>query len=501
MTELAPPILRRAATGPFSVAAAIAAIGATVYAALMLRSVGVTPGAFGADIYDQLWLAMNEGRLDLPARVLRLEGHYWPDGTAMSYHGLAPLLTRLLLDPFVTIGAASLAPVSIWLWATLGSAAWHGALLRVGMAHAIAPTFLAVLGVALWLGGPGLLLATNHAFYHEPIALAYAAAGAFALAWTGMAERGRITARTVVVLALLAALTLHARPNLAIGLYLAACIAMGLAFRQRGHTALPGIAAALAILAAAGLGYLAVNKAQFGSATTAHGSFAPGDVQYGIAFWDMEAPNNPRQQAFEEHGRFNAGRILPNAAMYLAAPPHLVAPEVNLMARGLHEAATLPRTGYGRIEGPSAGILFLWTFWTLLAGIGLGALRRRGAPYVGLLAGVAAGSVVTLSYPTITLRYHVDLWPLIAALALLGVSVAGRSLDHSRRAALAVACTTGLAFSAVTALFYTHYLRTHEATAFAEWSAAECTARAEAKGLEAERVAWICRDPLIEKDR
>jgi xanthosine utilization system XapX-like protein len=418
----------------------------------------------------------------------------------MSYHGMAPLLTRLLLDPFVTIGAASLAPVSIWLWATLGSAAWHGALLRVGMAHAAAPGLLAVLGAAIWLGGPGLLLATNHAFYHEPIALAYAAAGAFALVWTGMAERGRVTALALAALATLAALTLHARPNLAIGLYLAAGIAMVQALGRTGRAALPGIAAALAILAASGAGYLALNKAQFGAATTAHGSFAPGDVQYGIAFWDMETPDNPRQQAFEEHGRFNPGRILPNAAMYLAAPPQVLAPEVNRMARDLHEAATIPRTGYGRIEGPGGGVLFLWTVWTLLAGIGLGALRRRGAPYAGLLAGVAAGSLVTLSYATITLRYHVDLWPLLAVLALLGVSVSGRSVDPARRAALGMACATGLAVSAVTALFYTHLFRTYESTAFAEWSAAECTARAEAKGLQAERIAWVCRDPLIEKD-
>jgi len=500
MTDLAPPTLRRAATGPVSLATAIAALGATVYAALMLRSVGVTPGAFGTDIYDQLWLALKEGRLDLPARVLRLEGHYWPDGTAMSYHGLAPLLTRLLLDPFVTIGAASLAPVSIWLWATLGGAAWHVALLRVGMANAIAPGFLAALGAALWLGGPGLLLTTNHALYHEPIAFAYAAAGAFALVWTGMAERGRITARALVALAILAALTLHARPNLAIGLYLAACIAMVQAFGRRRYAALPGIAAALAILAASGFGYLAVNKAQFGSATTAHGSFAPGDVQYGMTFWEMEPPNEPRQQAFEEHGRFNPARILPNAAMYLAAPPHLLTPDANRTARELHEAATVARTGYGRIEPPSGGILFRWTFWALLAGIGLGALRRRGAPYAGLLAGVAAGSVVTLSYPTITLRYHVDLWPLVAALALLGVSASGRSFDPARRAALGFACAMGLAVSTVTAIVYTHLFRTHETTVFAEWSMAECLARAEAKGLEAKRAAWVCRDPLIEKD-
>ena len=108
---------------------AIALCGAALYAGLLLRSVALEPGAFGADIYDQMWLALRAGELDLPARVLRMEGHYAPDGTAYSYHGVAPLLTRALLDPFVQMGTLSLAPLSIWIWAVLGTACTHAALL------------------------------------------------------------------------------------------------------------------------------------------------------------------------------------------------------------------------------------------------------------------------------------------------------------------------------------------------------------------------------------
>jgi len=93
-------------------AAVIALCGAALYALLLLQSTRMGLAPFGYEFYDQVWLALLDGRLDLPARVLRLEGHYTPDGTAYFYHGLAPLVTRALLDPFLQIGQVSLSPFS-----------------------------------------------------------------------------------------------------------------------------------------------------------------------------------------------------------------------------------------------------------------------------------------------------------------------------------------------------------------------------------------------------
>jgi hypothetical protein len=453
-------------------AGVIAFLGSAVYAALLMRSAGHVPAAFGTDIYDQYWLALRNGQFDLPARVLRLEGHYFPDGTAFPYHGLAPLLTRIVADPFVSIGAVPLAQASIWFWATLGSAAWHAAVLRVGGARAASAGLLLLLGVLLWFGGPGVLLASNDAFYHEPIAMAFATTGAFALVWTSAVLRGGFGALDLVILAALAAVTLHARPNLALGLYPAVCAACVLAVVRHGRGALGAAAGALAILATGGALYLAANAAKFGDAGSVHGSFAPGPLQYGVAYWEMEVPNNPRQLAYEVHGRFNIGRILPNGALYVAAPPALLAPEANALVRDLHGAYTLPRTGYGRIEAPSGGILFLWTAWAILACLGLGAMLRLGPAYAVLVGCSAVGACVTLAFPAVTLRYVVDLWPLVATLAILGLAAQSeRGFSRARRAGLGLAAGAGLAMSMVTASFYIHLFRVHPGTPFAEWTA------------------------------
>lgn len=490
---------KRPLLGIIPISVAVALLGALVYALLMMRSVAVMPGAFGADIYDQLWLAIKDGgRLDLPARTLRLEGHYLPNGTGFTYQGVGPLLTRMLLDPVLNVGAAPLAPFSIWLWATAGTAFWHAAFVRVGARFGGGSKLLASLGVALWLGGPGILLTTNHALFHEAIALAYAAAGAFLLTWMRATEKSHFSAFTLVTLATLAALTVHARPNLAVGLYIATAAALVQALGLRGRAALPSALAAMAILLSGAGTYLALNKAKFGATTTVHGSFAPGDVQHGAAYWNWEPQNSPRQQGFIEHGRFNPGRILPNAAVYLAAPPM---PQANAVFRSLHHAATVPRVGFVRIEAPSTGILFMWTFWAVLAGIGLCALRRHGIPFAGLLAGLTISTLLTLSYATITLRYHIDLWPLIAALALLAVpTFASRPIPTGwRGAALGIAAGVGVGVSSGTAIVYTYKFRTHEAGFFANWSAAECRERAAAKGLNSKRINYICRDPMIDE--
>ena len=75
-----------------------AALGVFIYG---LLAFGIWPHhdfpLFGANIYDRYYLAMLEGRFDLPATVLRYEGHYAPDGTGYLYHGVAPLLTRFAL--------------------------------------------------------------------------------------------------------------------------------------------------------------------------------------------------------------------------------------------------------------------------------------------------------------------------------------------------------------------------------------------------------------------
>jgi hypothetical protein len=249
-----------------------------------------------------------------------------------------------------------------------------------------------------------------------------------------------------------------------------------------------------------GAGYLTLNALKFGSTTTVHGGFLPGQVQHGVAFWGMERSGNDRQPAFVEHGRFNAARIAPNAAMYLAAPPGLLAPQANAAAQTLHRTLTMAKAGFGRIEGPSGGILFLWPLWMIMASLGAAGLLRHARRHGGLFAGLVLSALLTLSYPTITLRYHVDFWPLVGGLALLGIGiVSSRPMPVVRRALLGLAAAFGIGLTGMTAVHYAEYFRTHPDNPFlAEWTEAECGRRAVAKGLDAERIAHVCRDPLIE---
>jgi hypothetical protein len=209
-----------------AVSLVIAVIGAAFFATLAFQLVLARdyPDA-GNDIYDRYYVAILNGRLDLPIRVLGFEGHYRPYGTGYLYHGVAPLLTRFAFGWLVPLDKVSLAPFSIWLWAVVGTAAYHLAFLQV--ARRVWPKegrypgiWAFLLASLVWFGSPGILLAANTSFFHEPIAVSYAATGLFVLVCTRYAIVEQPMRWSLVAIAFLAAITLHARPNMAIDLYL-----------------------------------------------------------------------------------------------------------------------------------------------------------------------------------------------------------------------------------------------------------------------------------------
>ncbi|WP_108895313.1 hypothetical protein [Palleronia abyssalis] len=476
---------------------AIAGIGAGLYAVFLFLSVRMELPAFGHDFYDQVWLALREGRLDLPARVVRLEGHYTPDGTAHFYHGLAPLMTRALLAPVMAIGQVSLAPFSIWLWAVIGSTLYHAAFLQV--VPLAVPRARAIVSLLTWFGGPGILLAGSHAFYHEPIGQAYALGGGFVLIWARAVRAGRMSGAALMGLAALAAACVHARPSLAVAFYAGVVLAAGWALRAGGSRRLAPPLVAISILGVGGGGYLALNEARFGAVSATHGSFEKSDIQYGTVFWGLEDEDDLRPRAFIDHGRLHAGRIVPNALVYAALPPAQMI-DANISAQLLHASYTLPRTGFTRIEAPVAGLLFLWTGWIVAASAGIAGLRHA-APGQRMLAGATGiGAILILAYATITLRYLLDLWPFLAALALIGLPrLVCRIGTMSRRRAmvLAVATGIGMGLNLQAATDYRQMFREDPASAFAAWDAASCRARARTASLPASRIGEICRDPRV----
>lgn len=486
-------------------------LGALLYAAIVF---GVLVHQdfmhFGWSIYDEAFLALKDGHHDLPVRVLRIEGHLTPNGEAYLYHGLAPLLTRLVLSPFVDFTTTPLGPFSIWFWTTLGTSLYHIAFFSVardswpatGRNKAIWSVLLAG---TLWVGGPGLILVSNLSLYHEPIAVAYAISAAIIFLWTYAVRKDIPIRKIVIYLAILAAFSVHARPNLAVGLYCIVATAALYAFWLDPRKALiPALASGL-ILAAGGGTYLGYNALRFGESLTVHGSFVEGPIQYAIPYWGLENPDSGRVETFTEHGRFNPGRILPNASYYLFEPPEVTLSGAQQGAKALYYAITSNSNGFVRIEGPGAGLFFLWPIWVIFAFVGIREIFQRSRSWTIPVVGMGVSALLTWSYATITLRYHIDIIPLIGVLAIVGLYrmtpiIATLNLGSSGAIGLVFAGLFGLMVNTTTAAAYRYIFLEIPGQASGPWSEETCNILAQRKGFTTDRIDEICRPPRTQYD-
>jgi hypothetical protein len=500
------PLPQQAGSGPRwtagqSVAIAIAMAGAMLMGAIASGYLYPVPHHFvGYHLYDLYAQALFvEGRWDLPMRDLKLEGHFSADGTGYLYYGLLPLVTRLLVMPFVEFPTTWVSAFSMWFWAVLGTAAWHRAF-WLAMAHGaggqerIGGWASALLACAIWFAGPGLLLTASAAVFDEPIAGAFATTGGFALVLAHVAFGKLAIARAIVPMAVLAGLTVHARPHIAVGLYLAVCLIALALVRRGGWQAWRNTTLAMAILGAFGLALIAVNAVRFGDPTTVHGGFADEQVQYSSIFWGIEGKDSQRAVAFTEHGQFNLSRIVPNALVYFGSPPSDMGYNRAINALEALHVSLLKRGDSTTISDPKVGTLFLWPAWTLLMLVGLFQRDAWRTPGAAGIAGVGASAVLLLSYMTITLRYHIDLWPLLALPALFGLAAVVRKVaaepkrERGWRLALLVLATLGLFVT----LQKTVHLRAMNGDPYGMWSREYCLELAAGKGFAAARAQQIC---------
>lgn len=484
-----------------TVAIAIALAGAMLMAAIASGYLYPVPTRFvGAHLYDLYAQALFvEGRWDLPMRDLKLEGHFSPDGTGYLYYGLLPLVTRLILMPFVDLPTVWISAASMWFWAVLGNAAYHRALWLAlahgaGGAQRIGGWASVLLACAVWFAGPGLLLAATAAVYDEPVAAAYATTGGFVLA-LAMASFGKLSLeRAIVVMAICAGLTVHARPHIAVGLYLAVClIALAMVLRG-GFSRWKSVTFAMAIMGAFGLALIAVNAVRFGNPATVHGGFSDEDVQYSSIFWGIESKDSPRALAFTQVGQFSASRIVPNALVYFASPPSDMGFNGAIHAVETLHVKLLAKGDSTTIADPKVGAIFLWPAWMLLMLVGLFRRSAWRMPAAAGLIGVGASTVLLLCYMTITLRYHIDMWALLALPGLFGLAaIARKSLadEHQARSwrlVLLVLATLGMFVT----LQKTVHSRAMNSDPQGVWSREYCLELAANKGFAPVRAAQIC---------
>lgn len=479
--------------------------GLIIYAVFAFQ---IMPGPeyppYGADIYDHYYLAILEGRLDVKAIILEYEGHYLPDGTGFLYHGMAPLLTRFLFGWLIEPTGIFYASFSVFLWSIIGTMFYHLAFHQVaktkieGFSKSKAGSL--ILSLLVWFASPGILLSSNIAFYHEAISVAYAAAAVFVFVFIRYHYFNMPVARAIIIMALMAAVTVHARPNLAVGLYIGCCLLAAVGLYRAWRAQLLPVMVAMGILGISGFTYIGINALKFGNASITHGSFEKSELQYGTTFWRGESVgNSERAKAFVAHGKFNAKRILPNLTVYAFDPPwYLVGAEISNRLGDAYNAVIKPYLGYIRIEGPRTGIVFLWLAWfaIILAGAGHSpAIIGVGDRWI-LLVATGTAAILTLSYGTITLRYRADLWPFVASFAIFCLPTSILKLNQLResliRILIIIVVGISMQASLKTAHMYSYFFREMPGTFFETWTEDNCRSMALSKLIRASRADFIC---------
>lgn len=460
---------------------------------------------YGINIYDQYYLAVLQGRLDLKAIVLQYEGHYLPDGTGYLYHGIAPLVTRFAFGWLVDLQHSSLAAFSIWLWACVGSVFYHLTFYKIIIKFS--PKNIDMKGWAItfsllcWFATPGILIAANIAFYHEVISIAYAGSAIFVYFFSRFCFHDLPLNKAIIPLSLMAAIVLHARPNLAIGFYVGVVLLCLFGIWKFRRKMLLSVSLAIMILGFSGLGYIGINILKFGDASVSHGSFTSSEVQYGTAFWGGETPeNSERAKAFYDYGKFNIKRILPNFLIYTFDPPfYVIGIAISEKLENVFQSAIKPSLGFIRLEGPRTGILFLWLGWISIITYGLVKSSHWNNLKKGsiLLIATSIAYFMTLSYGTVTLRYRFDMWPLFASLALLILPVVVKDFykftEGWRRVMVILLVGISLQATLKTAYVYTHYARERPGSFFESWTEARCKKIVEINGFEQARADELCR--------
>ncbi|MET4805260.1 hypothetical protein [Limibacillus sp. MBR-115] len=460
--------------------------------------------------YNYLFLSLLDGHLYVPVRTIGHEGHYDAEGRAFMYHGIAPLVVRLLAYPFVDLKSTPLGSYTVGSMAILGSATYSYITIRLlesvsNLSSSLRLTLTAMLSLSVWFVGGGLIVATNSSIYQEPISIAYAMMALFiAVIFRADLSLKGLRPHTLIVLSLIAGVTLHARPHLAIGMYatlvlvvinhlyqhyvLAGGLKKAVAADNRSQVART-IGPALLVLSCFGFLLLFLNAARFGNAFASQGG-STGDSIYGVIYWHVEDIAEFSMAPFEEMGTFNLRRALPNFVEYFGGEAFISVTEI---------LGELFKSGYIMKESPSFGIIGLWITWSAV--ILCPTYSRRShlsgtkQQFFALLA-AGIGAVLLLSFPAVSFRYRVDLWPVffvLAAIRLPGIiEWLSAQKEKRRRIVLALCCLFtlyGVALNFQISGKYSELWLPDDSL----WSAEKCVLKARSMDFSSEKIARTCR--------
>lgn len=149
-------------------------------------------------------------------------------------------------------------------------------------------------------------------------------------------------------------------------------------------------------------------------------------------------------------------------------------------------------------------MFFLLTFWVgaMTTGLVFAKPRISGRLLASpLMVTTGFAALLMLSYPTITLRYRIDLWPFVMTLCLLsfpGLMYRFGSdwLNATRVLSVSlVLLASSMMYSPLTVTMYSRAFQTTPNGFFGAWDAEACADMVNEKGLATFDIPRICADP------
>jgi hypothetical protein len=412
--------------------------------------------------YNYYFLAMMDGRLDIPAEAIGREGGYF-DGKAYMYYGLLPALARIIIYPFVDLSQTPTSLFFVLLFTLVGLAFLqtevNRKLLVVGKSADGTKLLLwLTTTIVIWFGSATFIISQNGTIYHEPYAASLCIFNIFLsrLLRDSFLESNSVGSVNLLPYAALAAFAVHTRMPMALALYLVTGLLMLIvAFKRSSNASNKYFSSviycfshywlSILVLFCGGVSILALNYVKYGNA------FAFMGGNYGYFF--LEGFTDRVCGIVPKGDFYRLFRVIANTYIYLTGDwEH-------------HWSLTrLLETGYGRWEGPLVPLYLLWIYpsLTLITGTLLLARGIKQPKNIILLCGlvvISTGSLFQLSYPTITHRYVAELWaPFGIAVVYAYVSLLSANLKLRTAVIMLLIASVGVVYQLKLATTERYYL-------------------------------------------
>ena len=363
--------------------------------------------------YNYYFLAIIDGRLDIPTESIGSEGAYF-NSKAYMYYGLLPILPRALLFPFVDLTTTPVSYFSVLLFTLLGNSFLQFYVVKTFINKSEHSTvnhlMLFGLTVLVWFSSASFLISQNATLYHEP----YAAAICLAQIYIALLLKDGFFLSadrkiTLLPYAIIAGLCVHARMPMALALYLLTGLLMlvqsyrvlrvcniSVSLYNLVWRSIRSFWASIVLLGLFGLSIFWLNYVKFDDPFKFMGG------NYGYSF--LEGFTERRCNMVPNGDFAGLLRIIANTYIYFTGDEEY------------HWSLTQHlQTGFGRKELPLIPLSLLWMFpigcfaYSLFILIkGFKHLQNKLLLVAICLA--SAGAIFQLSYPTITHRYASALW-------------------------------------------------------------------------------------------